>query len=591
MSSASLTLGNLLSKDTLVKPVTVGALTPDEYSSLAQLQSALGTKTLEPFAHIVGRQHAPNLCPVQLQGGRWVILATRQFIESDSCEACKAELRKRGADKDIPVLMVTPTLLLTVSEDGASGRDYENIPENEMTAYRAAFQELIEWALNNKASDIHLNLSDRVTESQISFHIDGLYVSPPRWKMPTARLYELLCVAWQWGSGGKGPTFSRNTVQQCLLEMSVNNRPVTARWASLAADEGPSVTLRILDTHQSVADMSLESMGYLPAHVETFERAMRAEGGGIFLAGVVGSGKTTLLAKLLSLLPPTRKIITMEDPVEYRISNALQITIRRSLTGDDSAAYTAILRTIRRSAPNDVMLGEIRDIQTGEAMQDLATSGTNLYSTVHAQSPWQIPERLYSQSIGVPNDLLASPGVLKLLVYQALLPRLCEHCAQPLTSLATQGGLDAIGTHRDAAYWIVYIERIKRIYTDIDTNAIKVRNLRGCAHCRNKEIPELNGYKGREVVLEMLEPSVDRHVLRCIMNKDMIGLQEHLEALDRTPINDPDMTNKTILECAMYKALQGKLDPRDIEVRTSSFEIVERLQKAARARQGAFNDD
>lgn len=586
MSVSSLTLGNLLSKESRVKPREIGTINgPDELSNLLQLHTSLGTTLLQPFAHIVGPQHASNLCPIQLKGGRWVILATRQFVESDICEACKAELRKRGAAAEVPILMVTSTLLMMISEEGASGREAESIPENEMTAYRAAFQELIEWALSNKASDVHLNLSNKETESQISFHIDGLYVSPPRWRMPTARLYELLCVAWQWGSGGKGPTFSRTTVQQCLLEMVVNNRQVTARWASLAPDAGPSVTLRILDTHQSVADKSLEEMGYLGSHVETFDRAMRAEGGGIFLAGVVGSGKTTLLAKLLSLLPATRKIITMEDPVEYRIRNALQITIRRTLTEDDSKAYTAILRTIRRSAPNDVMLGEIRDTQTGDAMQDLATSGTNLYSTVHAQSPWQIPERLYSKSIGVPHDLLASPGVLKLLVYQALLPRLCEHCAQPLHSLTeSDGGIDAIGMQRDAGYWERYIARIERIYEGIDTQTIKVRNLAGCSQCRNREVPELNGYRGREVVLEMLEPTLDRQILRCVMNKDMIGLQEHLESLPREAIDHPDMTNKTILECAMFKALEGKVDPRDIEIRTSSFEVVERLQKAIKAR-------
>lgn len=585
MTMATLTLGHILSKESRSKPVAV-TTDQDEYSTALQLHTALGTKNLTPFAHIVGRQHAPNLCPFQLQGGRWVILATRHFVESDICAACKAELRKRGAAADVQVLIVTPTLLLTISEEGASGRDADSIPENEMTAYRAAFQELIEWALSNNASDVHLNLSDKETESQISFHIDGLYVSPPRWKMPSARMYELLSVAWQWGSGGKGPTFSKNTVQQCMLELVINNRPVTARWAGLPPDAGPSVTLRILDTQRSVAGQSLEDMNYLPSHIEVLERAMRAEGGAILLAGVVGSGKTTLLAILLSLLPHTRKIITIEDPVEYRIPNALQITIRRTLTEDDSKAYTAILRTIRRSAPNDVMLGEIRDIQTGDAMQDLTNSGTNLYASVHAQSHWQIPERLYSKSIGIPNDLLASPGVLKLLVYQALLPRLCEHCSLPLHTLTQSGGVDAIGTQRDAAYWGHYITRLQRIYPEIHTDVIRIRNLKGCSRCHNREVPELNGYRGREVVMELLEPNLDRQVLRCIMNKDMIALQEHLESLPRKPIDDPDMTNKTIQECAMYKALLGKVDPRDIEVRTSSFEIVERLQQAVKARRG-----
>lgn len=585
MTVATLTLGKLLSNDSHSTPLTLTDAGSAEYSSADQLHLYLRTKTLTPYVHIVGSQHVHNLCPFQLDEGRlgWVILATADYVESDICAACKDELAKRGAN-DVRVLTVTPTLLLTVSEGGITGRDANAIPENEMTAYRASFQELVEWAFVNKASDIHLNVRAKATESQINFTIGGKYVSPPRWKMPTARLYELLSVAWQWGNSGKGATFSKVSAQQCQLEMIVNGRSVTARWASIAAMQGPAVTLRILDSFQSVTQMSLEQMGYLPSHIAMLERAMRAAGGATVIAGEMGSGKTTLFGKLLELLALFRKVMTIEEPVEYFIPNALQISIRRSLTENDSKEYTAARRTIRRAAPNDVGLGEIRDIETGDAMQDLANSGTSLYTTLHAQSAWQSPERLYSKSIGVPSSLLASPGLLKLLVYQALVPRLCPDCAIPLSSLAETGGVDETGRQRDAAYWRAYIARIQRIYDNIDTSTIKVRCQEGCASCQNKEIPDLNGYDGREVIAEMIEPSLDHKVLRCIMNQDMIGLQEHLESLPKTAINDPDMTNKTIIDCAMYKALKGTLDPRDIESKTKAFEIVERHQQVIKAR-------
>ncbi|MCO8166176.1 Flp pilus assembly complex ATPase component TadA [Pseudomonas sp. 21LCFQ02] len=583
---ATLTLGHILSKESRTKPVAV-TTGQDEYSTALQLHTALGTKNLTPFAHIVGSQHTPNLCPFQLDEGRlgWVILATADYVESDICSACRGELARRGAN-DVRVLTVTPTLLLNVSEGGISGLDVNAIPEKEMTAYRASFQELVEWALINKASDIHLNVSTKATQSQIQFTIGGKYVAPPRWKMPTARLSALLSVVWQWGNSGKGAVFSKASAQQCQLELVCFGRPVTARWASITAMQGPAVTLRILDSSQSVTQMSLEQMGYLPSQIAMLERAMRAAGGATVIAGEMGSGKSTLFGKLLELLGRFRKVMAVEEPVEYLIPNVLQISISNSLTEDDSKEYTAARRTIRRSAPNDVGLGEIRDLQTGDAMQDLANSGTSLYTTIHAQSAWQTPERLYSKSIGVPSSLLASPGLLKLLVYQALVPRLCPDCAIPLSSLAETGGVDETGKHRDAQHWQAYIERIIRIYEGIDTRTINVRCQEGCASCQNKEIPDLNGYNGREVIAEMIEPSLDHQVLRCIMNQDTIGLQEHLESLPRTAINDADMTNKTILECAMYKALQGKVDPRDIEARTSSFEVVERLQQAVKARRG-----
>src|SRR5690606_21543743 len=173
-----------------------------------------------------------------------------------------------------------------------------------------------------------------------------------------------------------------------------------------------------------------------------------------------------------------RKVITLEDPVEYRIPGAIQNTVTRDLHVTAHDAYAGKLRTLKRSAMSDVLLGEIRDRETGRAFMDLAGSGVNLYTTTHAPSAALIAERLASDFIGVSRDMLATPGVLKLLIYQALLPRLCDHCALPATRLV-KGDTDIIGLGRTASYWRQWLNRFQRLY-DAQAESLRIRNPSGC---------------------------------------------------------------------------------------------------------------
>ncbi|NWD56721.1 Flp pilus assembly complex ATPase component TadA [Pseudomonas veronii] len=429
---------------------------------------------------------------------------------------------------------------------------------------------------------MHLCVEFRVSEtdaqSQINFTIDGQYMAPARWKIASERLQEILNVAWQSNQGGAGAVLSKNTETQCRVQVSLDSGPVMGRWSGMAADRVTSVTLRLLKVDAKSVQKPLDQLGYFPSQIETFERAQRCEGGAMIFAGVVGSGKTVSLASLLSLLPSTRKIISLEDPVELIIPNVIQNTVTRSLEELDVDPFVAKLLTLKRSAPNDVYLGEIRDLKTGAACSDITGSGTNLYSTTHAASAMQIPERLYSEMIGMSSDFLSSPGVLNLLVYQALIPRLCKHCAPSAEILTREGGVDRLGRMRTTDYWKTYFDRISKLYK-IDSMKMKIRSIEGCVHCNNEELPLLNGYIGRDSASEMIEPVIDREILRKIKARDMLGLQEHLDRLPRAAFDDPNMTNKTIVECAIYKALQGTFDPRDIEGKTKSFETIELIQK------------
>jgi len=371
--------------------------------------------------------------------------------------------------------------------------------------------------------------------------------------------------------------------QQGSILHDVEGVSFMLRWASLATDAGASVTMRLLRMDMREQPPDFARLGYLPSQVRVLERALVAEGGAIVLAGVVGSGKSTTIASMMSRIPPTRNVITLEDPVEYLIPNALQNSVSRSLDGAVSNEFDAKLKTIKRSAMNDLLIGEIRDRSTGRAFMDLASSGSNLYTTTHAGGAALIPDRLASDFIGVSRRLLATPGILKLLVYQTLLPALCRHCALPLAVLFEREGA-AAGAGPGPDHWRRYADRLHTLYA-LDVPALRVRNPHGCPACRQSSLVELHGYAGRTVAAEMIDPSIDDGFLRLVRDADTLGLRDYFRFQRRDAFDHADMTGKTAMECAIYKASQGLVDPRDIEPRFVSFETVE--LRANRVRRGA----
>lgn len=552
-------------------------------TNMDDLISQLGSRIVRSNTAVSGGQLANKICPVLLQSEDWAVLVTPGYESSDALEEVVIALKKStGYSKQPQIICISSSLLLTARQTDED-RKLKEYTKEQQNAYLATFNEFIAWGIRNNASDVHMNIEDREQISQVHYTIDGQYVAPSIHKIPTEQLRQILNVAWQKSAGGTGSVFSGSVEQQCRVETIVDQEHVMGRWASLATDRGPSVTLRLLKTETRSVGQSLEDQGFLPTQVAAFERALLSDGGGLILAGVVGSGKSTTLAKLLSMLPSTRKIITLEDPVEFQIKNALQNTVSRSLDGKDHQAFHSKLATIKRSAPHDLMIGEIRDTQTGSAFQDMAGSGTCVYSTVHAKSAMQIPERLWSKSIGIPSDFLSSPGMLNLLVFQALIPKLCS-CALPIETLRHTGGHDGRGAWRDTAFWDVYITRFDRLY-GAGHEFVKIKNPAGCDKCNNKNIDELNGYNGRTVVSEMIEPNTEREILHRISKKDTLGIILHMDKAEKSSIDDPDMTNKTIMECAVYKCLNGIFDPRDVESRTHSFETVERIRNQKGYRQ------
>lgn len=497
---------------------------------------------------------AGRLCPVLMEDQSVALFALSEHVGGDQADELTRRMMQQGYRLSQPTrYILTAPLLLALGRRQLSGATGQALvmagTENSKTALADAFQELLVWGVHHNASDLHINLNFSAAVSEVRYSIAGRYVAPDCFRgMPTSMLRDMLAVAWMDIRGGNGAVFDPHTEQQGSVVRTVDNKTLTLRWASLAAEQGASVCFRLLVRDPTQTIPNLHELGYFPEQIQQIQRAVRTDGGAVVFAGTVGSGKSTTLASLISRLPEHHKVITLEDPVEYLIPRAIQNTIARALD-EDQGSFSAKLRALKRSAMSDVLLGEIRDRETGMAFMDLAGSGVNVYSTVHAPSAALVPERLASDFIAVSRDFLATPGILKLLVYQALLPALCQQCALPASDDPEWAWLDSIAVHYG-----------------ITASQLKIRNPQGCRHCRQAQLSQLAGYTGRTVVAEILEPALATGYLDSLQHRRLPGWLMHQASgvQDRT----------TVMDNALRKAFLGVIDPRDIEARFQSFQTL-----------------
>lgn len=501
---------------------------------------------------------ADRLCPVERTDGSVTLLARAEYIGGDQAEALLAQVRARGRRLSVPDRYVLPAALLMMiarTPDAIlvnSAAAEVAVADRTPTALAGVFQDLVAWGVRRGATDLHLNVLRDAAISEVRFTVTGRYLAPERFRqLPTDLLLDVLAVAWMDIEGGNGAVFDPQREQQGRLRRRVDGREVVLRWASLAAERGPSVCLRFLERDPLRELRTLDALGYSAQQIAQLDRVMCAEGGAVVLAGTVGSGKSTTLAALIERLPEHRKVITLEEPVEYRLERAVQNAVGRDLDEQAHQGYTAKLRTLKRSAMSDVLLGEIRDAESGLAFMDLVGSGVNVYTTVHAPSAHAIVDRLASAFIGVPRDFLVTPGVLKLQVFQVLLPRLCVACARPID-------LDAlvIESGRDKSYWESWLHWIEDCW-EIPASRMRMRHRWGCVQCRLLQVPELAGYAGRTIAAECVEPGL---------------LAQGSRAADRSAYI-PDRRYSAMAH-AMAKVGQGLIDPRDIEPRFMAFETL-----------------
>lgn len=519
-----------------------------------------------------------------------LIFADKSKVTADDLEAVCDLLKTRGyrlQASGVQGYFAMSSLVIALSQ-GHLNADSLQIDRNiardaGKNSLMAGFTDIVAWGYANGADDIDFAADLTAAKSQICFKIGGRYIRPERHLLPTDTVLQMLGIAWQKSGGGAQAQFETKTEQQANINLDLpksaaipKGARVRLRWSGMANDKGTTVTTRIQRLGDSAVVRSLDGAGYLDTQMDTLKRVIHSEGGMVIFSGVVGSGKSTSLTRLMTMLPTDIKIVSFEDPVELEIPYAYQKTITRDLlaTGADPA-FSSATRALYRSALDVLYLGEVRDRETGLVARQVAESGHSVYTTTHARSALGIFDRFSSPAIGVPRDVLGTPEIVKLLVYQALLPVTCPSCGKSPDEHAHALNLSGrtLNTHQR------YFDLISRLY-GIDPSKFRLRDPVGCRECRKEELPELNGFKGRTVVSEMIEP--DEQMLEHVLTGNNIELTRHWRGQASSAFDDHNLVGKNTMECAIYKAGLGVIDPREIEPRFMSYETVEAKRKSAR---------
>lgn len=322
-------------------------------------------------------------------------------------------------------------------------------------------QSLITEAVKRRASDIHLEPLEK--RFRVRYRIDGVLVeveNPPKRLQPSI-ISRLKLMAEMSIAEKRVPLDGR-------IQITYNDKSIDLRVSSLPTVYGESIVMRILD--KEGLRLGLPELGFFSDDQTTFERIVGMADGIFLVTGPTGSGKSTTLYSALNYLNhPDRKIITVEDPVEYQMTGINQVQVRR----DVGMTFAAALRSMLRQAPNIIMIGEIRDLETAEIAINASLTGHMVFSTLHTNDAPSAVTRLVD--IGVKPFLVSAS--LRAALAQRLVRKNCAACKEAYTP--DKRILQAIGIGDKEAAGMNFMHGV------------------GCPKCNNI------GYKGRMGIFEM----------------------------------------------------------------------------------------
>jgi general secretion pathway protein E len=278
-----------------------------------------------------------------------------------------------------------------------------------------AVNDLLEKAVELRASDIHIEPFQ--AGLVVRFRIDGLLraVTAPSGVLPQAVISRIKIVA-------NLNIAERRLPQDGAARLRAGRTDIDIRVAIMPMQHGESAVIRILPKDRGL--LVVEKLGFAPRDETALRRLLKLPHGMIVITGPTGSGKTTTLATILSILnEPVRKILTIEDPVEYEIPGVNQAQVKPAI----GLTFAAALRSFVRQDPDVIMVGEVRDSETAHVAVHAALTGHLVLTTLHTETAAAAVPRLLD--LGVEGYLLRS--VLRAVIAQRLVRQLCDHCKSP----------------------------------------------------------------------------------------------------------------------------------------------------------------
>jgi type IV pilus assembly protein PilB len=322
---------------------------------------------------------------------------------------------------------------------------------------------IIQEAISLRASDIHIEpFADRI---RVRYRIDGILVerdSPPKRLLPSL-MSRIKIMA-------KIDIAEKRRPQDGRIKMVVQGRHFDLRVSIVPTNHGQACVMRILD--RSTIQVNIRDLGFADDDYQRFQQIIKRPNGIFLVTGPTGSGKTTTLyAALNELNRPDRKIITAEDPVEYYLPGINQVEVKHQIGLD----FARIIRAMLRQAPNIILVGEIRDVETAEIAVQASLTGHLVFSTLHTNDAPSAITRLID--IGVQPFLVASSVIA--IMAQRLVRIVCPKCKEPDKPHSAE--IRAAGITPDRLATATFMRG------------------RGCAYCHH------TGYRGRTGIFELMK--------------------------------------------------------------------------------------
>jgi type IV pilus assembly protein PilB len=366
-------------------------------------------------------------------------------------------------------------------------------------------------AFKMRASDIHLEPLSKTF--RMRYRVDGVLheVKAPPKRLQAAVISRLKIQSNMSISEHRIPQDGR-------IQTSVGGKLIDLRVSCLPTNHGESIVMRILD--KEGLRLGLPELGFFTDDQQTFERMIGLPDGILLVTGPTGSGKTTTLYSCLHFINrPDRKIITVEDPVEYLLAGINQVQVSEAV----GLTFSFALRSILRQAPNVIMIGEIRDLETATIAINASLTGHLVFSTLHTNDAPSAVTRLID--IGVKPFLVASST--RCLMAQRLVRKVCKQCAAPFPP--TEAELRTLGLDAAAA------------------QGGNFQKGKGCSNCAN------TGHRGRFGIFEIFV--IDDEARKLIYEKVSSSV---LRARAR------EMGMRTLREDGVRKAMAGLTTPEEV---------------------------
>ena len=433
----------------------------------------------EDVLKLISRDQAErhNILPLQMDGVELVV-AISDPLDTETIDSISRMLKVALNPKLAPPEELKAAISrcynggqMSVSYDDILGKSEEgglsvelpqggDVKEDDAPIIRYV-NSLIVDAIRRKASDIHLEPLEK--RFRVRFRIDGVLQEmkgPPK-RLQASVISRLKLMA-------EVSLAEKRIPQDGRIQARTGGRDIDLRVSVLPTVYGESIVMRILD--KEGLKLGLPELGFFADDQAKFQGLISGSDGVFLVTGPTGSGKSTTLYSALNYInKPDRKIITVEDPVEYQMAGINQVQVKR----DVGMTFAAALRAMLRQAPNIVMIGEIRDLETAEIAINAALTGHMVFSTLHTNDSVSAVTRLVD--IGVKPFLVSA--ALRGALAQRLVRRICQSCAQPYKPNAKE--LYSIGmSEQDMA------------------GATPMKGA-GCVKCGER------GYKGRRGVFEM----------------------------------------------------------------------------------------